>query len=136
MSEKYIPAVVGAAVLGDHVLRLLFSDGTVGDVDFSAEHWIGVLEPLNDPTTSPRSRSILRRAPWCGRMASIWPRNRSTSRHAPTHWCTPDGTIVLLTVFRKTRQHDQRQIDRAVRAQKLCESDHHGRPAGIYERQV
>jgi ribosome-binding protein aMBF1 (putative translation factor) len=26
-------------------------------------------------------------------------------------------------VFRKTRQHDQRQIDRAVRAQKLCESD-------------
>ena len=52
------------------------------------------------------------------------------------YWCTPDGTIVLLTVFRKTRQHDQRQIDRAVRAQKLCESDHHGPAAGIYERQV
>jgi hypothetical protein len=31
------------------VLRLLFSDGTVGDVDFSAEQWTGVLEPLNDP---------------------------------------------------------------------------------------
>ncbi len=41
-----------------------------------------------------------------------------------TYWCTPEGTIVLLTVFRKTRQHDQRQIDRAVRAQKLCERDH------------
>jgi hypothetical protein len=41
-----------------------------------------------------------------------------------------------LTVFRETRQHDQRQIDRAVRAQKLCESDHHGQAAGIYERQV
>jgi hypothetical protein len=53
-----------------------------------------------------------------------------------TYWCTPDGKIVLLTVFRKTRQHDQRQIDRAVRAQKLCESDHHGPAAGIYERQV
>ncbi|MGO9077760.1 MAG: DUF2442 domain-containing protein [Streptosporangiaceae bacterium] len=25
------------------------SDGTVGDVDLSAEHWTGVLEPLNDP---------------------------------------------------------------------------------------
>ncbi len=49
MSEKYLPAVVGVAVLGDHVLRLLFSDGTVGDVDFSAERWTGVLEPLNDP---------------------------------------------------------------------------------------
>jgi Protein of unknown function (DUF2442) len=30
------------------VLRLPLSDGTVGDVDFSAEHWTGVLEPLND----------------------------------------------------------------------------------------
>jgi hypothetical protein len=27
---------------------------------------------------------------------------------------------VLPTVFRKTRQHDQRQIDLAVRAQELC----------------
>jgi hypothetical protein len=47
--EKYHPVVVGAAVVGDHVLRLLFSDGTVGDVDFSAERWTGVLEPLTDP---------------------------------------------------------------------------------------
>jgi hypothetical protein len=53
-----------------------------------------------------------------------------------TYWCTPDGRIVLLTVFRKTRQHDQRQIDRAVRAQALCERDHHGLPAETYEREV
>lgn len=45
----YLPAVAGAAVVGDHQLRLLFSDGTVGDVDFSAERWTLVLEPLNDP---------------------------------------------------------------------------------------
>jgi hypothetical protein len=37
MDENYLPVVVGAAVVGDHVLRLLFSDGTVGDVDFSSE---------------------------------------------------------------------------------------------------
>jgi len=49
MSEKYLPVVAGVAVVGDHLLRLLFSDGTAGDVDFSAEHWTGVLEPLNDP---------------------------------------------------------------------------------------
>ena len=49
VTEKYLPVIVGVAVLGDHVLRLLFSDGTVGDVDFSAECWTGVLEPLNDP---------------------------------------------------------------------------------------
>lgn len=49
MSANYLPAVVGVAVVGDHVLRLLFSDGTAGDVDFSAERWTGVLAPLNDP---------------------------------------------------------------------------------------
>lgn len=53
-----------------------------------------------------------------------------------TYWCTPDGKIVLLTVFRKTRQHEQRQIDRAVRAQKICEQDHQGPAIETYERQV
>jgi hypothetical protein len=44
--------------------------------------------------------------------------------------------IVLLTVFRKTRQHDQRQIGRAVRAQQACERAHHGPAAHTYERQA
>lgn len=48
MSEKYLPVVTGVAVVGDHVLRLLFSDGTAGDVDFSAKRWTGVLASLND----------------------------------------------------------------------------------------
>jgi hypothetical protein len=49
VSENYLPVVVGVAVVGDHLLRLLFSDGTAGDVDFSAERWTGVLAPLSDP---------------------------------------------------------------------------------------
>ena len=49
VSGTYLPVVVGVAVLRDHVLRLLFDDGTVGDVDFSAENWRGVLEPLANP---------------------------------------------------------------------------------------
>lgn len=49
VSENYLPVVAGVAVVGDGVLRLLFSDGTAGDVDFSAERWTGVLAPLNDP---------------------------------------------------------------------------------------
>ena len=53
-----------------------------------------------------------------------------------TYWCTADGRIVLLTVFRKTRQHDQRQIDRAIRAQKACDRDHRGLAVEIYQRQV
>jgi hypothetical protein len=50
MSERYLPVVARVAVVGDHVLRLLFTDGMAGDVDFSAERWTGVLEPLNDST--------------------------------------------------------------------------------------
>jgi hypothetical protein len=53
-----------------------------------------------------------------------------------TCWCTPGGTIVFLTVFRKTRQHDQRQIDRAVRAQQLCERSHQRSAPETYERRV
>jgi len=47
---SYLPAVVGVAVIGDHRLRLLFDDGTAGDVDFSLMEWKGVFEPLHDPT--------------------------------------------------------------------------------------
>jgi Protein of unknown function (DUF2442) len=49
VDEEYLSVVVGAAVAGDRVLRLLFSDGAAGDVDFSGEWWTGVLSPLNDP---------------------------------------------------------------------------------------
>ena len=53
-----------------------------------------------------------------------------------TYWCREDRAIVLLTAFRKTMQHDQRQIDRAVRAQKICERDHYEPAAETYERQA
>lgn len=49
MADSDLAAVAGVAVLRDHLLRLLFDDGTVGDVDFSNEDWKGVLEPLRDP---------------------------------------------------------------------------------------
>lgn len=41
-----------------------------------------------------------------------------------TYWLTPDRRIVLLTVFRKTRQHETAEIGRAQQAQKVCEADH------------
>lgn len=49
VSENYLPVVAGVAVVGERVLRLLFTDGAAGDVDFSSERWAGVLAPLNDP---------------------------------------------------------------------------------------
>ena len=46
---SYLPAVVGVAVIGDYQLRLLFDDGTAGDVDLSSMVWKGVFAPLRDP---------------------------------------------------------------------------------------
>jgi len=41
-----------------------------------------------------------------------------------TYWLASDRRIVLLTVFRKTRQHETAEIGRAQQAQKSCEADH------------
>ena len=35
VDENYLPVVVGVAVVGNRVLRLLFSDGTAGDAERS-----------------------------------------------------------------------------------------------------
>ncbi len=40
--------VIGVAVMGDHKVRLLFDDGTVGDVSFVGHEWPGILAPLRD----------------------------------------------------------------------------------------
>lgn len=41
-----------------------------------------------------------------------------------TYWLAPDRRIVLLTVFRKTRQREAAEVERAQQAQKACEADH------------
>jgi hypothetical protein len=54
--ENVLPLVhvTGVAVVGAHVLRLLFEDGTVGDVSFQDRQWRGVFEPLSDPARFAR----------------------------------------------------------------------------------
>jgi len=77
--------------------------------------------------------------PWSGHLeGAVWELRVRLHQVAVrvTYWCRPEGSIVLPTVFRKTRQHDQRQIDREVRAQQVCERDHSGPAAQTYERQV
>lgn len=49
MSVLPLVHVTGVAVIGAHELRLLFEDGTVGDVSFADREWRGVFEPLRDP---------------------------------------------------------------------------------------
>ncbi len=41
-----------------------------------------------------------------------------------TYWLAPERRIVLLTVFRKTRQQETAEVDRARQAQKVCEAEH------------
>lgn len=45
---SYLPVVSDVVVVGSYRLRLLFDDGTVGDVDFSAREWSGVFKPMRD----------------------------------------------------------------------------------------
>ncbi|MFD5386813.1 type II toxin-antitoxin system RelE/ParE family toxin [Streptomyces sp. NPDC056669] len=41
-----------------------------------------------------------------------------------TYWLAPERRIVFLTVFRKTRMREDRQVQRALWAQKECEGSH------------
>jgi hypothetical protein len=41
-----------------------------------------------------------------------------------TYWLAPRRRIVLLTVFRKSRQREVAEVDRADQAQKVCEAEH------------
>lgn len=40
------------------------------------------------------------------------------------YWHRPDGVIVLLTVFRKQRDNEVREVDRARRALEACRAGH------------
>jgi hypothetical protein len=41
-----------------------------------------------------------------------------------TYWLAPGRRIILLTVFRKTRNAQVAEVARALQAQKTCETDH------------
>ncbi|HEY0696552.1 MAG TPA: type II toxin-antitoxin system RelE/ParE family toxin [Micromonospora sp.] len=50
-----------------------------------------------------------------------------------TYWLAPGQRIILLTAFRKTRQRETFEVERAQQAQKVCEADH-GPAEHTYER--
>lgn len=52
-----------------------------------------------------------------------------------TYWLTSRRTVVLLTVFRKTRMREEAEVDRAKQARKVCESEH-GPAHDVFERDV
>jgi hypothetical protein len=58
---------------------------------------------------------------WPGRVSCG---NRERRRSAGGGKIAPDRRIVFLTWFRKTQQHEEKQIARAVLARKQCEAEH------------
>ncbi|MFG2293958.1 type II toxin-antitoxin system RelE/ParE family toxin [Streptomyces sp. NPDC048603] len=50
-----------------------------------------------------------------------------------TYWLAPEQRIVLLTVFRKTRQREEAEVERALQAQQRCEA-RHGPAEHSYDR--
>ena len=51
-----------------------------------------------------------------------------------SYWLAPGRRIVLLTVFRKTRNRETAQVERAVAAQRVCE-DQHQPATHVYDRE-
>ncbi|GAA1755885.1 type II toxin-antitoxin system RelE/ParE family toxin [Luedemannella helvata] len=53
-----------------------------------------------------------------------------------SYWVAPGRRVVLLTVFRKTRQVERAEVDRAVAAQLACAAGHddHAPAERTYER--
>lgn len=57
MTSPVTPAVVGVAVIRPHVMRLLFDDGVVRDIQYVPREGSGsLLEPLADPAYFARVR--------------------------------------------------------------------------------
>jgi len=59
--------------------------------------------------------------------------NREATR--VSYWLAPDRRIVLLTVFRKTRQRESAEVARAKRTKALCEAAHEA-ALDVYSRNV
>jgi hypothetical protein len=85
MGTEVLPLVdiAGVAVIGDHKLRLLFEDGTVGDVSFEQHDWPGVLAPLHDAVT----------------FAQV------TADHGTLYWPELDLDIAPEPLYQEARRH-------------------------------
>ncbi|WP_218617821.1 type II toxin-antitoxin system RelE/ParE family toxin [Cryptosporangium aurantiacum] len=53
-----------------------------------------------------------------------------------SYWLAPGARVVLLTVFRKSRQVERAEVERAIMAQQECAADHanHAPATALYER--
>jgi hypothetical protein len=57
---------IKATICGEHRVRLLFEDGSEGELDFGGISWRGVFSPLQDPAIFARAEidPVLRTLVW------------------------------------------------------------------------
>ncbi|MGW0390741.1 type II toxin-antitoxin system RelE/ParE family toxin [Streptomyces sp. NPDC003042] len=103
----------------------------LSDADYLvAEHVVGLL--LGSPTTlgEPYSRHL-----GDGVRELRFNLGRDHTAVRISYWLAPCRRIVLLTVFRKTRQREDREVARAVLAKQHCKAEH-GPATDIYMRDM
>ncbi|MEU3407470.1 type II toxin-antitoxin system RelE/ParE family toxin [Streptomyces sp. NPDC006670] len=103
----------------------------LSDADYLvAEHAVGLL--VDAPTTlgEPYARHL---GGGVRELRFMLGHNREAVRLS--YRLAHDRRIVLLTVFRKTKQREVAEVDRAVRAGRVCESSH-GPAVDVYTRDV
>jgi hypothetical protein len=53
-----------------------------------------------------------------------------------TYWLAPGRRVILLTVFRKSRQKESAEVERAYLAQKICETEHGDVHVDVFDPEV
>ncbi|WP_405687758.1 type II toxin-antitoxin system RelE/ParE family toxin [Streptomyces sp. NBC_00057] len=81
-----------------------------------AEHAVGRLARSATTLSEPRSRHL-----GDGVRELRFDLGRSREAVRISYWLVPDRRVVLLTVFRKTRQRENAEVVRARRAKAVCE---------------
>ena len=98
------------------------SDRDFGRVDFL----VGVLAEQAETLGEPHSRHL------GGKVRELrFHLLRQQTR--VTYWLAPGRRVVLLTVFHKTRSAETAEVQRAIRAQQVCETTHVA-AADVYHR--
>jgi hypothetical protein len=100
------------------------NDRDFGRVDFL----VGLLAEHADTLSEPYTRHL-------GGKVRELRLHLLTRQTRVTYWLAPGRRVILLTIFHKTRSAETAEVNRALQALKVCESEHG--PAHVtFDREV
>ena len=100
------------------------SDRDLGRIDFL----VGLLAEYAEDLGEPYARHL-------GGKVRELRFHLSRQQTRITYWLAPGRRVILLTVFRKTRDAETAEVARALHAQKVCEAEH-GQAHEVFDREV